>query len=289
VASTRYRVQVIDRACDVLERLANQELGASEIVADLGLSKSTVHRLLSVLAQRDYVWRIPHSGKYRLGAKLVELGEKATGFDRLAAIAAPYLRRLAAETGETARLGVLRDGELVLLCAAEGLYTLRMPATVGHRIPVHTSPLGKCLLADLDAEELAVVLDTFPLERFTPRTIVTQQMFVNELAKVRRLGFAIDDEEYEQGLKCVGAPVRDKAGRVRAALSIAGPASRLGPQVVESSAASVMRMARELSAELGYGPADHDRDRMGSFERRDRVKVLAEASTQAQLAGVVSK
>ena len=220
-----------------------------------------------MLAQRDYVWRIPRSGKYRLGAKLVELGEKATGFDRLAAIAAPCLRRLAAETGETARLGVLRDGELVLLCAAEGLHTLRMPATVGHRIPVHTSALGKCLLADLDAEELAVVLDTFSLERFTPHTIVTQQMFVNELAKVRRLGFAIDDEEHEQGLKCVGAPVRDNSERVAAALSIAGPRSRLGPQMLEGRTATVMSVARELSAELGYRPAYKERNRMGSFER----------------------
>jgi DNA-binding IclR family transcriptional regulator len=267
VASTRYRVQVIDRACDVLERLANQELGASEIVADLGLSKSTVHRLLSVLADRDYVWRTLESGKYRLGAKLVELGEKAKDSDGLASIAVPYLSRLAAETGETAHLGALRDGEVVLLGAVEGAQTLRMPATVGRRVPAHASSLGKCLLADLDADELAAVMDPLPLARFTPHTIVMQQVLISELAKVRRLGYAIADEESEHGLKCVGAPVRDNSERVASALSIAGPRSRLGPQMLEGRTATVMSVARELSAELGYRPAYKERNRMGSFER----------------------
>ncbi len=249
-----YRVQVLDRTCDILECIAanGPELGVSEITVDLGLSKSTVHRLLSALEHREYVRRVPVTGRYRLGVKLLELGQKARDADGLVANAGAYLTRLVAETGETAHLGVLRDGEVVSLCAVESPKTLRTPATVGRRTPAHSSSLGKCMLADLNLSELSAMLGPLKLKRFTPRTIVTQQALVKELEKVRQQGYAVDDEEFELGLKCVGAPVRDRSGRVRAALSIAGPANRLGLDAMSSRAATVVRIAAELSADLGY-------------------------------------
>jgi len=250
-----YKVQVLDRTCDILDCLANHgpELGVSEITIDLGLSKSTVHRLLSALMRRDYVRRIPSNGKYRLGIKLVELGQKAGEGDGLVTTAGPYLTRLVAETGETAHLGVLRNGEVVSLCAVESSKTLRTPATVGRRTPAHSSSLGKCILADLDPGELAIAMSSLRLTRFTRHTIVTEQLLISELAKVRRQGFAVDEEEFEYGLKCVGASIRDKSGRVQAAVSIAGPASRLGSDVMKLRAASVMEVTAQLSADLGYG------------------------------------
>ena len=249
-----YRVQVLDRSCDILECLANNgpELGVSEITMDLGLSKTTVHRLLSALADREFVRRVPVSGKYRLGIKLVELGYKAGSADGLVANAALYLTRLVSETGETAHLGVLREGQVVSVCAVESPKTLRPPATVGRRTPAHSSSLGKCMLADLSSNEMTALLAQMGLERFTPRTIVSEEALVRELKKVHEQGFAVDDEEFEQGLKCIGAPVRDQSGRVIAAVSIAGPKSRLGPHVMEARAAAVMSVAQELSADLGY-------------------------------------
>lgn len=284
MASSQYKVQVLDRTFAILDCLAynGPELGVTELTAYLGLSKSTVHRLLSILVQRDYVRRVRDQGRYRLSSKLVELGDKARGAEGLATIASPFLNRLVAETGETARFGVLLDGEVRVLGAAEGTQTLRIPATVGRRIPAHSSSLGKCLLADLGADELALFLDPLPLERFTPQTIVTQQLLVGELAQVKRQGYAIDDEAFEKGLKCVGAPVRDQSGRVTAALSIAGPRARLEPQVLERRAATVMSVARELSARLGYLPEDdqgeHRWSRVGAGTgvprvERDRIGV----------------
>lgn len=250
-----YKVQVLDRTCDILDCLANHgpELGVSEITVDLGLSKSTVHRLLSALMRRDYVRRIPSNGKYRLGIKLVELGQKAGDDDGLVATAEPYLKRLVAETGETAHLGVLRNDEVVSICAVESPKTLRTPATVGRRTLAHSSSLGKCILADLDHSELALAMTSLSLTRYTRHTIVTEQLLLSELAKVRRQGYAVDQEEFEYGLKCVGAPIRDRSGRVQAALSIAGPASRLGSDVMKLRAATVMEVAAQLSADLGYG------------------------------------
>lgn len=249
-----YRVQVLDRTCDILECIATNgpELGVSEITVDLGLSKSTVHRLLSALEHREYVRRVPATGRYRLGIKLLELGQKAGNDDGLVTTAGAYLTRLVAETGETAHLGVLRDGEVVSLCAVESPKTLRTPATVGRRTPAHSSSLGKCMLAGLSLDELTQALGPMELKRFTPRTIVTEQALVEELKAVRRQGYAVDDEEFESGLKCVGAPVRDRSGNVRAALSIAGPANRLRPDAMSSRAAAVMRIAAQLSADLGY-------------------------------------
>ena len=253
-----YRVQVLDRTCDILECIAanGPELGVTQITVDLGLSKSTVHRLLSALERREFVRRAPNTGRYQLGIKLVELGQKAADAEGLAAHAGVYLTRLVAETGETAHLGVLRDGEVVSLCAVESPKTLRTPATVGRRTPAHSSSLGKCMLAGLNSHELTSVLDLLELKRFTPRTIVTQLALLEELKKVRRQGYAVDDEEFEPGLKCVGAPVRDRSGRVRAALSIAGSANRLRRDVMSSRAATVMRIAAQLSAELGYRPKE---------------------------------
>ncbi len=249
-------VQVLDRTCDILECLANNgpELGLSEITDDLGLSKSTVHRLLSALERRSYVRRVPLTSKYGLGVKLVELGHKASNADDLVTHAAAYLTRLVTETGETAHLGILRDGVVVSLSAVESPKTLRTPSTVGVWTGAHSSSLGKCLLADLDSDELALFLSSRELTSSTTNTISTEKELARELAKVRRQGFAVDDEENEYGLKCIGAPVRDQTGRVKAALSIAGPANRLGPSVMSVRSEAVKRAAAELSAAMGYSP-----------------------------------
>lgn len=253
-SATPYRVQVLDRACDILECLATRGpgLGVTEITDHLGLSKSTVHRILSALDQREMVQRIPPDGKYGLGIKLVELGAKAGNAYGLVERAGIYLTQLVRETGETAHLGVLSGGMVVSLSAVESPKTLRTPATVGRRSPAHSSSLGKCMLADLSKEDLAAVLERRRQERFTPNTLVTAADLISELQRVRRQGYAVDDEEFEHGLKCIGAPIHEGSGRVIAAVSIAGPANRLGPAVMRQSSEAVMRVASELSTAIGH-------------------------------------
>lgn len=257
-SAATYRVQVLDRACDILECLAARgpELGVSEITDHLGLSKSTVHRILSVLDQREMVQRIRPTGKYILGIKLVELGSKAGSAYGLGELAGVHLKQLVEETGETAHLGVLRGDTVVSLSAVESPKTLRPPATVGRRSPAHSSSLGKCMLADLSPDELEKALKGRELERFTPKTIVTLSGLLDELLKVRSQGYAVDDEEFEYGLKCIGAPIHDRSGHVIAAVSIAGPSSRLGPVSMKPFAAAVRRVASEISDALGYRPKE---------------------------------
>ena len=248
------RVQVVDRACDILECLADNgpELGVSEITASLGLHKSTVHRLLSTLENRAYVSQRSGDRRYRLGPKLFELGLKVSDTHHLVEHAGPHLERLVVATGETAHLGVLRDGQVLSICAVESPKTLRTPSTVGARSPAHSSSLGKSLLAHLAEEELARIVQGRGLPRQTERTIQDPEELRRELAKVRRRGYAVDNEEREDGLKCIGAPVRDGSGEVMAAVSLAGPANRLGPAAMPVLVQCVKEAAAALSADLGH-------------------------------------
>lgn len=250
-----YRVQVLDRAFSILDSLAasEPELGVSELTAQLGLSKSTVHRLLMVLEGHRYVQQGAASTKYRLGSRLFELGIKAADKRDLTTLAQPLLERLVKLTGETAHLAILWRYEVLSLCAIESPRTLRTPSTVGRRTPAHCSSLGKAILAFAGGEEVDATIRARGLERYAENTICDATKLKAELAEVRKRGFAIDNEEFEKGLKCIGAPVRDESGKVAAAVSIAGPANRVGGDTMNELIRAVLDVAGDLSAALGGG------------------------------------
>ncbi len=248
-----YRVQVLERVFEMLDALAahQAEPGLQELSQWVGLHRSTAHRLLTVLEGHRFVERTA-AGKYRLGSRLLELGTTVAGRLDVPGVARPFLERLVRETGETAHMGVLRQGEVVSITNVSSLRTLSAPSTVGRRSPVHSSSLGKCLLSGLSRPEVLQLVQSCGLKRFTPNTITTAKGLMAELQRVRECGYAIDDEEYEEGLRCIGAPVRDHTARIIAAISVAGPATRLSDRHMPSLAASVIRAAVELSAALGF-------------------------------------
>jgi IclR family KDG regulon transcriptional repressor len=249
-------VQVIDRAVAILEALGTRDddLSLFELAERLDLHKSTIHRLLMVLERHRLVERHPESGKYGLGLKLFELGSKA--FDRLGLgeRARPYLERLAAETGETAHLCTLEAGEVLYLEKVEPSRTVRVPSSVGRRNPAHCTAVGKALLAFLPPTEVDALIRDRGLKAYTRHTLTTPALLKRELRAIRDRGYAIDDEEIEEGLRCIGAPVRDHSGRVVASMSIAGPAFRLTRAKITGAARLVTKAADALSAELGYRP-----------------------------------
>jgi len=258
VVRTAYHIQVLDRAFSILDSLEESgvDLGVSELTARVGLQKSTVHRLLSVLGQHRYVAQSESTGKYRLGYRLSELGRSVTAYPNLVETAEPFLRRLVEISGETAHVGALEGGRVLSLAAVEGSRTLRTPSTVGKKTPVHSSSIGKCLLAFLSKAKLDEIVLAHSLEVFTATTIGTRKDLNRELAKIRKQGFAIDDEEYELGLKCLGAPVRDSSGAVNAAISIAGPANRLSTERTAMLTTVVRQVAQEFSVALGWVDAE---------------------------------
>ncbi|MGH7803427.1 MAG: IclR family transcriptional regulator [Candidatus Binatia bacterium] len=251
-----YNVQVLDRAAAILETLS--ESGEEQTLLDLserlGLHKSTVHRLLMVLERHRYVEKNPASGRYALGLKLFELGQKAVSRLGLEERAHPHLEKLAHEVGETAHLCVLDEGEVLYLAKVEATRTVRVPSTVGRRNPAHCTAVGKALLAHCPGEEVERIVREHGLRSFTKHTIVTAGELARELAAIRERGYAVDDEEIEEGLTCIGAPVRDSSGRVVASISIAGPTFRIPKRKIATLASRVVVAANELSAELGHRP-----------------------------------
>ncbi|MGH9159209.1 MAG: IclR family transcriptional regulator [Vicinamibacteraceae bacterium] len=249
-----YRIQVLDRVFSILDALAASESGMalSELTRGVGLHKSTLHRLLAVLEGRHYVQRNGRNGRFVLGPKLLELGSKVVAKVDMVERARPILDRLVTETGETAHLGVLRQGDIVSIAHAESTRTLRTPATVGKRTPAHCTSIGKAILAFSRDTEVDQFIRSYGLRAFTRNTITDPDGFRAILRRARDDGFAFDNEEFEEGLRCVGAPVRDHTGQVVAALSITGPASRLVTTGISFLSAAVVRAAADLSSTLSF-------------------------------------
>ncbi|HWB85722.1 MAG TPA: IclR family transcriptional regulator [Bryobacteraceae bacterium] len=254
VPPTIYRIQVLDRVFRILDILADgaADTTLSEIAAALGLHKSTVHRLLMVLESARFVERNAGTGKYHLGSRVIELGFSAASRLDVYDVARPHLHWLVEETGETAHLAVLRDGEVVSLSDVESRQMVRTPANAGSRTPAHCTALGKAILAFTPPEQIAQFLRGRTLRPVTGRTITSASGLRAELRAVRARGYAVDDEEWEPGLRCIGAPVRDGTGAVIAAISISGPVFRIDQSRLLTLANPVMRAANRVSSSLGY-------------------------------------
>lgn len=182
---------------------------------------------MRTLEHHHFAEKDSQTGKYRLGSTLLELGVRALARFDLPTIARPYLEKLSADTGETSRLAVLADREVVSIAVARGQHALQISATVGGKAPVHCSALGKAILALLPESDLNIILRSYILKAYTRHTITRRSALNAELAEIRKRGFSIDDQELEHGLKCIGAPVLDSSGKAVAAVSIAGAAVRL--------------------------------------------------------------
>ena len=249
-----YRSQVLDRTFQILDILSGDSggQGVTELAEKLSLHKSTAHRLIMVLESSRYVEKDGETGKYRLGSRIIELGLSALSKLDIYQIARPHLRDLVTETGETAHIGVMRGDEIVSLVNWESTQALRTPSTIGTRHPSHCSSLGKAILAFSPPEEVDRFLRDRTLEGYTRHTITTSDLFRKELESIRRAGFAVDDEEREDGLRCIGAPVFSCSSEVVAAVSIAGPAFRVTRDRTSALAAAVMRSAGMISSALGY-------------------------------------
>lgn len=248
--------QVVDRVVDILETFTRlgPELGVSEISRALDLKKATAHRLLASLRRRGLVAQDPSSRRYRLGIKLWELGTMATNHVEWIERVKPFLEQLTQRTGETAHLAVLSDGQVLYVEKVESAHSLRMPSQVGRRLPVHCTGVGKALIAFLPDEVLDGLIGRRGLQRFTPNTIIDPKRLHAELALTRKRGYSVDNEEIEEGLVCVGAPIRDHTAHVAAAISIAGPSSRLRIERVPGHAHDVVEAANAMSALLGCPP-----------------------------------
>jgi IclR family acetate operon transcriptional repressor len=245
-------VQAVARAFALLEQLAGQEeAGLADLARRVDLHPSTAHRLLASLIDCGYASQSRITGRYRLSRKVMQLATGSRALDaHLRTVARPHLEAIRTEVGETTNLVALEGMSAVYLEQAESRRAVRLFAEPGRRVPAHASGAGKAMLAFLDAAVLERVYASGPWERLTPGTITEPAALRRELQRVRRRGFAVDDEEYEEGVSCVAAPVLDAGGHVCAALSLSAPSARLKRRGFDALGALLTRHAGEISRDL---------------------------------------
>lgn len=244
-------VESVRRALRILRSFTPErpEVGVSDIARTLGMHKSTTHRLLTTLELEGFVHQT-ESGRYALSWAVLTLANAIPTSQAIRQHVFDHLRELANRTGETAHLAVLDRGEVLYVEKVEGSWSLRMPSAVGRRVPLHCTALGKVLVAGLDLEERRRLIAAHELHAPTARTITDPATLITETERVRAQGYALDMEEFEQGLVCIAAPICDERRRTCAAISIAGPAPRLLGHL-DDRIGDVQATAEALSGALG--------------------------------------
>ena len=251
-----YSIAVLDRALDLLEALAEAPagapLGVSEVARRAGVTKSAAFRILANLERRGYVAKDPVNARYSLGTQLVYLGERSLGAIDLRAAARPALEALQQRFGETVNLGVRDGAEVVYVDMIESSHGLRMAARIGGRDYLHSTALGKAILAFLlPAERDHLLYAPAGLPARTERTITDPARLRAELERVRERGIAEDRDENEVGARCLGAPIFDHRGGVAGAISLSAPDSRLDDARATEVAAAVRAEAASITRRLG--------------------------------------
>jgi DNA-binding IclR family transcriptional regulator len=246
-------VRAVERALQILGCFdhSHPERGISEIAKAVGLHKATTYRIVSTLVSYGYLERAEDGQRYRLGMAMASLGFIALRRTDVRREAMPIMTDLAARLNETCDLSVYNRGEVYFLEVVQGSRALTVAAAVGRSLPVHATASGKLMLAYLPDSEAEAVLEG-PLAAHTQQTITRPGELRKQLEHVRAQGFAVDDEELELGVRAVSAPVRDRDGRVVAALSVTCPTSRLPLDRIPVIAAEARQAAEAISHRLGW-------------------------------------
>ena len=247
----------VERALGILEAAAQHRDGLtnSEISRKLDIPKSSASYILRTLERRGYLRRDAASGKYRLGLKVLSLGRDVLAGFNIGEVALPVLRALVERTQLTAHLAILDHGQAVYIEKVDGPGFIKMDTWVGRRMHVHSTSVGKALVAHLAKADVEAILREHGLKKRTLKTITGLARFLGELEKVRAQGYAVDDEENSVGARCVGAPVFDSLGRVEAAVGLSGTTSQIDDDNLSKIAELVKEAARKISRQLARSAA----------------------------------
>jgi DNA-binding IclR family transcriptional regulator len=249
-AEGRSSIQVIDRMMKLLDVLAahRDPVALKQLAHLTGLHPSSAHRILSVMVDKGVVDKL-EPGTYRLGLKLLQLGSLVRSRLDIRREALPFMQQLHQDLGETVNLSLRQGDEVVYVeRSASSRAMMRVVQIVGARAPLHITAVGKIFLADAGDQEAKAYARRSGLAAYTKTTLTSEKALLEELAKVRRRGYALDNEEAEKGVSCIGAGIRDADGTLIAGLSISAPSERFD----RSWAQKVKAAADAISAALGY-------------------------------------
>jgi DNA-binding IclR family transcriptional regulator len=241
-------IQSLTRGLHILDLLSQNQDGTSvtELADALGVDKASASRLASTLAHNGYAERDQSTRRYHLGSRVVTLSRSVLTRLPLREAAKPFLRRMMERTGECAHLAVPSQGRALYIDQVESPATLRVNVQVGQTGPLHCTALGKILLAFTGTP----VPET--LESYTARTITDPAALGRELEEIRRAGYAVDDEEFDPGIRCIAVPAVDFRGKVAGSMGISGPATRVTPERLPELAAIVAEEGRALGERLSF-------------------------------------
>ena len=225
--------------------------GVRELAYELGANKSTTYRLMATLNSLGVLKKDEETEKYSLGLKLFELGHRVDLHSAFIAKIHPVLEEVAAEITETVHLGILKEGQVLMIDRLESPQGLKLNSSIGSYSPAYCTSLGKILLSDLDKEAFEAYFDHTEFSAFTQHTIVEKELLEKELRKVRKQGFALDREEKEYGLICLGVPVFNTSGEMIAALSAAGPAQRFKAHMLKEYVQILRKGSTIIQEKLG--------------------------------------
>lgn len=251
-------IQSVERALNIVDLFDeySPELKITEISTRMQLNKSTVHSLLKTLQKHGYIEQSTESGKYRLGMKLFERGNFVVYNLDIRSIAKKYLLDLSRETGHTLHLVILEGKECVYIDKVEGTSANVLYSRIGRRAPIHSSGVGKVLVAFRENKEIYTILDGYNFESRTANTLTNRQDFLEELENIRSQGYAIDQEENELGICCVALPIRNHTGEVIAAFSLSMPTPQLNTEQLERIIPMMKQTAKQISRQMGYEPGN---------------------------------
>jgi IclR family transcriptional regulator, acetate operon repressor len=246
-------VQSVDRAMLLLEALGEDEEGyrLTDLAIRTGLSPSTAHRLLTTLEKRRFVEFDQSDNMWHVGRQAFAIGAAFIRRRNFVAPALPFLRRLRDLTHETANLGIVEEGEVIVLTQVESREIMRAITRVGGRAPMVTSGIGKAILATYADADVVAIIQRHGMRRLTPKSVVRAGELRDALEIVRREGYAVDDQEFLTGLRCVAAVVYNDQAEALAAISVSGLASRVPPERVPELGRLVRETAKELTLALG--------------------------------------
>jgi len=247
--------QSLKRGLHIIEAVS--AIGSSATLAEVArktaLPRSTAYHLLRALVEFGYLVQEGDARTYTLAPKLFYLTGSTWTREQLAEIAMPFLDELSRRTGEGTSLAVLRDGVVTVIAKREPEGPVRVFQEVGATRPIYCTAVGKALAAWLPEQELIGIISRAVFERKTAKTITSPTAFRRELARIRATGFAIDNEEHMEGIRCIATPVRDHSGDVRASLCVVGPKSHLPQRRLMEIRQALAAVSVDLSARLGHG------------------------------------
>jgi DNA-binding IclR family transcriptional regulator len=249
-------IQSVARAISIMEALLREpELGVSELSAELDLGKSTTYRLLQTMKLNGFIDQAA-SGKYRLGVRLSIFGDTAVARLDLRKEAAPFLNTLAKLSGENVSLAILDEFSILYIDRIDSNEPLRMGVRIGERLPAFCTRMGKVMLAGMPKDELEALFENpkflATLVRHTETTVTETGALRIQLQTIKEQGFAIDEEEYNRGVRCVGAPIHNHLCKVVAAVSVTGPSIRMTYNKIHELIPHVKETALNISRQLGY-------------------------------------